>query len=363
PDLPIVMVMDPHGNLSPRMVAATDAAIAYRTNPHLDQRDRGLDAAELMARTLAGTIRPVQAASYPPLALSIDRQATTEPHCQRVLARIDALRARHPAILSCSFLFGFPYADVEEMGASFIVVTDGEPTLARRCADELADDLIAHRDDFLTVRLGVAEAVDEALRSPGPVGLLDMGDNVGAGAPADGTIIAHELHRRAAAPSFVCLHDSAAAERATAAGLGARVQLSMGGRTDDRHGAPLNAEVTVLRFSDGNFREPGIVHGGRSEFAMGPVATVRTDSGITINLTRKAVPPFSIGTMTSCGLDPRSFQIIVAKGVQSPVPALQPYCSKLLRVNTPGSTSADLAHFTYRHRRRPMFPFEDLGAR
>jgi microcystin degradation protein MlrC len=64
--------------------------------------------------------------------------------------------------------------------------------------------------------------------------------------------------------------------------------------------------------------------------------------------------------MICCGLDPAAFQIIIAKGVHSPLPALRPYCKKLIRVNTPGATSADLKNFQYQYRRRPLFPFEEI---
>ncbi len=362
PDMPIIFVMDPHGNLSPAMIHATNAGIAYRTNPHLDQKARGLEAAELMARTLRGEVRPVQAASFPPVAINIERQNTNEAHCRRLYELSDELRRQHPGVLSDGILFGFPYADVEEMGGSFIAVTNHDPELARRHVDRLAAYLVEHRYEYVGKYIGIQEAVDEALRLPGPVGLLDMGDNMGGGSPADGTLIAHELHRRAAKPSFVCLYDPEAAEKATSAGIGAKLHLKMGGKTDDLHGPPLETDVVVLRFSEGKFRENGVVHGGRTEYDMGPVVTVRTDSGITINLTRRRVPPVSIGVMTSCGLDPKAFQVIVAKGVQSPVPALQPYCTKLLRVNTPGITSADLSQFIYRYRRKPLFPFEEIPA-
>ena len=82
PDLPVICTIDPHANLSPRMVAACDATIAYRTNPHLDQKQRGLEAAALMARTLRGEVRPVQAAAFPPVAIGIERQDTSSPPCR-----------------------------------------------------------------------------------------------------------------------------------------------------------------------------------------------------------------------------------------------------------------------------------------
>ena len=93
----------------------------------------------------------------------------------------------------------------------------------------------------------------------------------------------------------------------------------------------------MVTFTTAHQAGPGIVHGGRSEYDMGPVVTVQTPSKLTINLTQRRVVPSSIGHMTSTGLDPRSFQVIVGKGVHSPLLGLQPYCKKLIRVNTPGA--------------------------
>jgi len=359
PDVPLIFVMDPHGNLSPRMIEATDAAIAYRTNPHLDQKARGLEAAALMVRTLRGEVKPTQAASFPPVAINIERQNTDEPHCQRLYRVADRMCDR-PGVLSNSIVLGFPYSDVEEMGSAFIVVTDNDPELARLCADELAADLIAYRQDFVGQYLTIEQAVDQAMQLPGPVGLLDMGDNVGGGSAADGTLITHEILRRGFGPAFVCLYDPESAKKCLAAGIGRTLDLTIGGKTDDKHGSPLKLTVKVERFSEGRFREEGVVHCGQTHYDIGPVVTVTTPEKLTINLTQRRVVPVSIGHMTCCGLDPRNFQIIIGKGVHSPVPAFRPYCTKLLRVNTPGATCADLAAFDYKHRRKPLFPFEPL---
>ncbi|MEC7347574.1 MAG: MlrC C-terminal domain-containing protein, partial [SAR324 cluster bacterium] len=60
----------------------------------------------------------------------------------------------------------------------------------------------------------------------------------------------------------------------------------------------------------------------------------------------------------SCGLDPETFQVLIAKGVNSPLAAYQEVCSSFIRVDTPGVTASNLNHFDYQHRREPMFPFE-----
>jgi microcystin degradation protein MlrC len=91
---------------------------------------------------------------------------------------------------------------------------------------------------------------------------------------------------------------------------------------------------------------------------MGPTAIVRTDSGLTVQLTTRRTMPSSLHQLLSCGLDPRKFQVIVAKGVHAPVAAYAPVCPTLIRVNTPGITTADMAALSYHRRRKPLFPFE-----
>jgi microcystin degradation protein MlrC len=206
-------------------------------------------------------------------------------------------------------VFGFPYAGVEEMGSAFITVTDNDPQPAQQQSDVLAEYLVQHRQEFAGEYLSVEDAVEQALSTPGPVGLLDMGDNVGGGAAGDGTTILHELHRCATAPAFATLYDPEAAPQAIAAGPSARVLLRMDGKTDDKHGSPLKTEVTVCGIYDGKFVERGLSAGGLHEYNLGPIVTVRTDSKITINLTQRRVAPLSIQHITCSGLDPKSFQI------------------------------------------------------
>ncbi|CAK9015401.1 Microcystinase C (MlrC) (Fragment), partial [Durusdinium trenchii] len=192
-DIPIIGTLDAHANLSPRMVDACNALVAYRSNPHLDQFARGVEAAHLMRATLAGRVRPVMAASFPPVAINIERQRTTDPHLARFYELADRQRTQ-PGILTNSLLLGFPYADVEEMGAATIAVTDGDSVGAQSAADELALDIWTHREEFIGQLVSVEEAMQRCRQVEGPVGLLDMGDNVGGGSAADGTVLAQALH-------------------------------------------------------------------------------------------------------------------------------------------------------------------------
>ncbi len=357
PGIPIIGTIDAHANLSPRMVASCDALTAYRSNPHLDQRERGLEAAQLMVRTLAGEITPTMHAEFPPLAVNIERQYTSDPHWIPLYELADA-QLGNPHMLTNSIVLGFPYADVAELGSAVIAVADGDALLARSSARELADQLWQSRHEMIGQFLSVDEAVEQARQLPGSVCLLDMGDNVGGGSAADGTWLANALHDRRISGSFVCLYDPESVRQAEQAGAGAKVSMQLGGKTDDLHGPPLCGTFTVRSLHEGKFQENQPRHGGMSSFDQGRTALVESDHGLTVMLTSKRMVPFSLQQLYYCGLDPSSFRILVAKGVNAPVAAYQEVCQEFLRVNTPGSTCADMTQLPFQNRRRPMFPFE-----
>ena len=357
PGVPIIGTLDLHANLSRMAIDSTDALVAYRTNPHLDQRERGLEAASLMHRTLRREIRPSMAAAFPPMLVNIEAQATGESPFLELIAEADRVRAV-PGVLSVSLIPGFPYADVPEMGASVIVVTDNDPLLARACAEQLANGWYARREAFLGRQLSPHDAVRLAATEPGPVCLMDMGDNVGGGSPADGTILAHELRAQGLLPAVVVLCDPASQELARRAGVGSRLRLSMGG-SDGKHGEPIEADVVVEVLADGKFEETQARHGGVRWNDQGPTAIVETDDGLAVMLTTLRMPPMSLCQLTAFGIDPKDYKVLIAKGVHAPFAAYAPVCPTLIRVDTPGITRADIRTLQYRHRRRPLYPFED----
>ena len=116
--------------------------------------------------------------------------------------------------------------------------------------------------------------------------------------------------------------------------------------------------LTLLRVTDGNFRESNPRHGGQVNFRMGKTAVLQTVEGSIIMLTSLRVMPFSLQQLLSQGIDPSGFDAIVAKGVNAPIAAYSPVCPSIIQVNTPGVTQADMTLFNFKHRRKPLFPFE-----
>ena len=142
-------------------------------------------------------------------------------------------------------------------------------------------------------------------------------------------------------------------------GAGRWGYFSIGGRTDDLHGAPLSGEFKVEKISDGRFSESEVRHGGIAEFDQGRTTILSNGKSLTVMVTSRRTPPFSLKQLTAFGIEPKHFQILVAKGVNAPLAAYQEVCPSFLRVNTRGVTVADMKQLPFRHRRPSMFPFEE----
>jgi microcystin degradation protein MlrC len=358
PDIPILTTPDIHANMSQQMVVNTTATVLYRMNPHLDTRERGLETASLMGRTLRGEIDPVQWLEMPPMAINILKQHTREePSLGLVQDAQEAME--RPKILSASFSLSYQYADVLEMGASFIAVADGDVQAARKAAQWMARRAWARREDFVADALSPGEALVQAAEcAERPVVLMDVGDNVGGGSAADSTILLEQAMRLGIRELMVILKDPESVRACAQAGVGATVSLRVGGKTDDMHGQPVPIQGRVRALTDGRFVEDHPVHGGGRFFDQGLTAVVETDQEHTLLLTSLPMPPVSLEQVRSAGIKPERLKILVAKGVVAPRGAYQPIAARIVLVNTPGATCADMSQFDYRRRRRPLYPLE-----
>jgi microcystin degradation protein MlrC len=357
-DFPIAVTFDLHGNLSERLAGLCDLAVAYRTNPHVDQRQRGRQAAGLLVRWLKGEVRPRLALAKPPLLINIMKQDTSQEPLAGFMARLRRLE-KAPGVLAASLLPGFAYADVPQVGPSVLVVADGDAGLARRHADGLAEELWEARESFAAALPDAATAVRQALEAERvPVVLVDTGDNVGGGSAGDGTVILAELLRQGATGAVVCLYAPAEVQQCLRAGAGARVELSVGGKVDRRHGEPVEVAGVVRRLHDGTYVETEVRHGGKRVNHMGQTALVELPGDNWLALTTLRHPPFSLGALTCLGIDPRTKRILVVKAAIAYKAAYAPVAGTIIEVATPGLTAADPRALEYRHRRRPLWPLD-----
>lgn len=356
--IPIIGTLDPHANVSPLMAGATQALFPYRTNPHIDQRETGRRAAHFLLSILQNNSRPVQRLWQSPVAISIEQQHTEADPCKSLYQFVRSLEEKYPKT-AIEITLGFPYADVPEMGTSLLLISENGNTDFEAIEQELTAYFLQHKKSFAATK----ETVDETLRripdSIWPVLLLDMGDNVGGGSAGDSSFLLEKLESTTH-KTLICLyapHAVAACKKHT---TGQIMSLSFGchPRTDKA----FTTTATLLGRYDGKFAEEKPRHGGQRTFDMGDTAVIRTEKGNTVLLHSKRMPPFSLAQITSCGIDPKDFDVIVAKGVNAPIAAYKDVCPTILQANTPGVTQADMTQFLYQHRRKPLYPFEDIAS-
>jgi len=353
PEIPLVVTHDYHANVSEQVVERSTALIIYKSYPHLDHRERGLQAASVITRTIKGEIRPVQALVKPPMLLNIVHQNTNVPPMNRVMAAARSLEEQ-PAIVAASVAGGYQYADVQEMGPAAVVVTDGSPELARHEARRLADHLwtIRERLDF---RLpDVVEAVREARSSDRkPVILVDMGDNIGGGSSGDSTFILRELLRQGARGWVVVLADAEAVAACVRAGVDAALRLHVGGARDNLHGAPVEVSGRVKCLHDGRYEESEVRHDGQRYHDQGLSALLEVDGppaeiASFLLLTSRRQTPFSLQQLLSVGLEPERQHVLVVKAAIAYRAAYERIAGTIIEIDTPGLTAVNPARFRYR---------------
>ncbi|MCX6623787.1 MAG: M81 family metallopeptidase, partial [Acidobacteria bacterium] len=182
-DIPIVLTLDLHANLTPRMVSEVNALVGYHTYPHIDMYETGVKAAELLLRLLRGEIHPVMAMRKLPLIVPAENMMTTGGPFAQVFA---AGNAAGGGLLSYSVFGVQPWLDVAGIGCATLVVADGDEAAAEACAARMANLFWELREQFEVELMSPRAAVEEALATVGqPVVLAEPSDSPTAGSPGD----------------------------------------------------------------------------------------------------------------------------------------------------------------------------------
>ena len=360
PACPIVSTLDMHGNVSPAMVANADALVAFDQNPHLDTYERGLEAASILRRILDDGLRTTAALAHPPMLLSALTTWTAKPPLRPMHDRAQEMEL-DPRVINVSVMGGFAYADTPFSGVSAIVTTTGDRDLAQTYANELAHIAWSHREAGAYTGVPVDEAVRKAMAAPkGPVVLADVGDNIGGGSPGDGTVLLRALLEAGAQDAALIITDPQAVAQSIAAGVGANVEMAVGGKSDTWHGEPVWVSGRVERLTDGRYAIEGKDHFAQlygREVNMGRCAVLRC-AGARVLLNEIKTPPGDLAQWRSQGIEPESQRILVAKSAVAFRGSYAPIAAEVYEVDTPGLCASNLGRFPYGKLRRPSFPLD-----
>jgi microcystin degradation protein MlrC len=360
PRVPVMATLDSHANITPAMARLAEALIGYDTYPHVDNFERGEEAARLMAAAVVGRIHPVVGFKQVPMLIGLPKQCTLSGPMAEAFQLVHELE-RRPGILGITLSAGFPFADIYHAGASAAVMADGDVNLARGTAEEIFRYLWEHREAFRVALTPVREAIAFALRSGrGPVVLADVSDNPGGGSPCDGTVMLKELVEMNVPSAVVAvIADPGAVRAAREAGAGHPATLTVGGKTDRRHGDPLTLKGMVRWVGVKQYQNKGPMMTGLT-INMGPTA-VFVVNNVEIILTENRIQPFDAEALRCLDIEPRERLLIGLKSAVHYRACYQEMASRIFEVETPGVTTPDLTKYPYRRVRRPIFPLDEPG--
>lgn len=357
PDVPIVLGLDHHANVTQKMVNSVDAIVGHRTQPH-DTFDTGVIGTELLLKIIRNKLKPTTAWRKIPLVSHQEQFLTSKGPMKVWFDRARAMEA-DPRVLQASNYPMQPWLDVAEGGWSVVVVTDNDQALAEKLADELADLCWSLRDDF---QVREAVLIDDAVRmadaeSNGVVVISDTGDTVFGGSSGDSNLILEAMIRlKIKSKALVPLISPGAAKTLTEAGEGAQVTLMLGGDAATEFFTPLEVTGTVRTIGGGVIK---IIDGHQNEvdlgqaviFDVGPITLMITElRGLAGNLPQ---------LYEAMGVNPREYKMAVLK-TASNFQYFASISSRVIRADTRGPGQSDVFTLPWKRIPRPMYPLEPV---
>ncbi|WP_349295602.1 M81 family metallopeptidase (plasmid) [Thioclava sp. 'Guangxiensis'] len=352
PDLPLVVSLDLHANVTRRMVDLTDALVAYRTYPHVDSAETGAAAFDLLQKRLALGRPFARAMARVNYMIPICWQSTMNAPADGLYAALPQIEAQTGAI-SLSYAMGFPAADFDECGQ--LIWAYGEATPEAEAAvtallSKINDAESAFRGKLYTPDEAVAHALARNAEGCAPVVIADAQDNPGAGGSSDTTGLIKALVAANVPNAAVgVLWDPQAVALAQRAGEGAQLPLSLGGHSDVEGDSPLEAVFTVERLSDGHLRTLGPYYGTR-DMHLGPAACLRL-GGVRIVVASQKAQMADREMFRFAGVIPETTPILVAKSAIHFRADFAPIAGEIITATAPGAMMMRATDWVWAHLR------------
>src|SRR5215213_558767 len=350
---PVVVSLDLHGIVTNRMLEAVDAAVAYHTYPHNDFFETGERAGKLLLKIARGEAKPVTAICRVPALVRGDELITATGKIGARIREAQAIEAA-PGGLSAAMFWGNPFTDVPDLCSHSLVVTDGDRDWAAREAVKMSEGFWQDRAAMQAELYSPEEAIRMANEATGTVVLIDAADATSSGASGDSNAVLkalfdHGYKGRALFP----IVDAPAVQDAMKAGVGNTVRTTLGGTLDPGRFTPLAVEATVRMLSDGRVWSES--HG--YEWYAGDTAVLEVGPHIVIATSRQ-ISLYDRSLFYAHGQDPVRFDAVIQKSPHARYEFFAAWVERLIGVDAPGSTSANLPYLGHTRCRRPMFPME-----
>ncbi|MBM3839506.1 MAG: M81 family metallopeptidase [Verrucomicrobia bacterium] len=363
--VPVFGVFDLHANFTQRMADHSNGLVAYRENPHTDAREAAQRAAGLLEKCFATGRIPWTYWQHPPIIWPPTGTGTAHDPMRALQALARHLEAECEEVWTVNVAAGFSFADIPDTGVSLSIVTTGAESDARARLDQLARFAWKNRAQGNVLAPAVEAVMPEILSASGLTVLAEPSDNIGAGAPGDGTGLLRALAKYGVRNAAIAINDLESVRKLWEAPLGTRMTLSVGGKGSTLDAGPLELGVQLVSRSDGKFqledKHSHLASMAGDSFDMGPCTVVRHE-GILILLTSRRTPPFDLGQWRSQGIQPEKLSVIAVKAAVAHRRAYDPIAARMFWVDTPGPCRSNLWALPYRRVRRPVYPLDQVTA-
>ncbi|HXC15082.1 MAG TPA: M81 family metallopeptidase [Stellaceae bacterium] len=360
--VPVVATYDLHANVSDADVALVDAFIGYRTNPHLDMRERGAEAANAIREMLAG-LRPQAAfVRLPIVPPTVTMLTSAGPYAEM----IDLGQQRmNPEILNVSVMGGFAFADTADNGLSVVVTARRDKRAAEALAREIAELGWANRARFYPRLTALDEAVKKALAtgqdpSLPALAFADVADNPGGGGRGNTIFLLRAFYEAGVRGALLgVVYDPPLAAEASRLGLHYQFDARFNREETTNFSEPWSAPARVVALSGGNcVGRRGIYAGMRLE--LGPCAALRT-GGVTVVVISHRVQCADPVFFEMMGLDIGAARSVVVKSRGHFRGGFDEFFGpdQIVEVDLPGLTSPMLNRFQWQRLPRPVIPLDD----
>ena len=356
--VPITASFDLHGNVTQTMADALDGVFACHQYPHVDMHLRAEEAIRLIGRMLDENFRPVLHVETVPMLMPTT--TTFEGIGQDVLASV-LEREAESGVIDVSWFHGFPYTDIPHVGSHIVVTTEGSRDQAMRIAQSAAESLWQARENFTPISLSAEEAVvlavEETEASAGPVVINETSDNCGGGSPGDGThLLRAMLDAGLEKACFAFIVDPEVAGQAHEAGVGATINVALGGKSDDLHGEPLQLTAYVKALHDGRLVMQAMAKG--APLNIGKMARLVVD-GIDIVVSSRRSQTFDPGPFEAVGINVNEYPIVALKSSNHFRAGFGAIAGKIITADPPGLTTHHLEVFERKHHQSPLWPIHE----
>jgi microcystin degradation protein MlrC len=362
PNTPIAVSLDMHANLYDAIIANATVVTGYRTYPHIDTYETAKLAGEILLRAMRGEVKPVMAWRNEPMLPHVMRQGTDDHPNKELQRRCAAMTAE--GALAASLFTGFPHADITNAGLSALVVTDSDLKLAEDLRDELLGRAWVEREAFVYQIEPLEQSVARAKAMPpgdGPIVLLDHYDNCASGGTMDATVVLAEILQQGLEDvAAFAIYDPEAVQQAIAAGIGAEVSLSIGGKIKmpaiPAENPRLGVTGRVKTISNGQYKNRGPMARGL-QMDMGPAVVLNTGQ-VEIVLISRHVEPSDLNCLLSLGIDPLQKRYVMLKSRIHWRAGLGPMAKAVVDCAGVGVCTSDYSQLNFKNVRRPIYPLD-----